>query len=90
MNTIHLNGKRAFDADRSCVVYDAVLDGKNVPCAISRDALQYYFEDMGDPLETFDSNKMVILYFTKRAIAKRGPRDGEQIVIRQDDMMRGA
>ena len=47
--TIHLNGKRAFDADRCCVDYDAVLDGKNVHCAISRDALQYYFEDMDDP-----------------------------------------
>ncbi len=90
MNTIRLNGKRTFDAERCCVVYDAVLDGKNVPCAISRDALQYYFQDMGDPLETFDSNKMVILYFTKQALARRGSRDGEPFVIRQDDLMRGA
>jgi hypothetical protein len=90
MNTIHLNGKRAFDAESSCVVYDAVLDGKSVPCAISRDALQYYFQDMGDPLETFDSNKMVILYFTKRVLDRHGCVDGEPVVIGQDDMMRGA
>lgn len=90
MDTIRLNGHRAFDAVRSCVVYDAVMDGKNVPCAISRDALQYYFEDMEDPLETFDSNRMVILYFTKRAIDRHKLADGEQLMLLQDDMRRGA
>ena len=90
MNSIKLDGRPAFDIDRSCVDYQAVLDGKKVACSISRDALQYYFEDMGDPVSTFDSNRMVILYFTKRVLECHGCVDGEQVVINQADMMRGA
>ena len=90
MNSIRFDGNRAFDADRSCVDFDAVLDGKKVACSISREALQYYFEDMGDPVSTFDSYRMVILYFTKCVLDRHGCVDGEPVVIRQDDMMRGA
>jgi hypothetical protein len=87
--TITYAGVRSLDSHQPFVAYEATIDGKKVSCAITQDALRCYFEDMGDPLATFDSSRLAILDFTRRVADHRGLPEGDRLVIGRDDLYGG-
>ena len=62
------SNKRTHESEISSVVYSVLLDGEEIGCAIEDTVLAVLCDDFADPLQTFDSCRMLILEYTRQRL----------------------
>jgi hypothetical protein len=76
--TIIYDGPARYDPFGRAILYDVRIDDAIVHCSFAKDALAFCVDDSGDPLDTFNSCRLLILAYTKCCLLKRGLRiDGQ-------------
>jgi hypothetical protein len=62
------SGTRTHDPDNLCVAYSVLLDGERIECAIDDAILGSLCDAYDDPVQTFDSCRMLILEYTRQRL----------------------
>jgi hypothetical protein len=76
--TITYAGKASYDPLASAILYDVSIDGAVVHCSFAKEFLAFCVDDFGDPLDIFNSCRLLMLEYTKYCFRKCGFRaDGQ-------------
>jgi hypothetical protein len=76
--TITYAGTARYDPCARTILYDVRIDDVVVHCSFATDALAFCVEDSGDPLEIFNSCRLLMLAYTKCSLLRHGVRvDGQ-------------
>jgi hypothetical protein len=76
--TITYDGTARHDPSARAILYNVRIDDTIVHCSFATDALAFCVDDLGDPLEIFNSCRLLILAYTKCSLLRRGVRvDGQ-------------
>lgn len=79
--------KRVWDSDRMVVTFPAEVDGRNIPCSISFEALEDHFSaDYSNPLASFDANRSKIESLAENVIKLEHFEPDGSILIRTMDI----
>jgi hypothetical protein len=88
MPTIQFLGNETHDKMSNSVLFYALVDGREIECAISYEALRDHFQaDYYNLLPVFMANQQVILQINEKLIIEdRLENEGKRVVIRSQDM----
>jgi hypothetical protein len=76
--TITYSGTARYDPSARAILYDVRIDDAVVHCSFAKDALAFCVDDSGDPLDIFNSCRLLMLEYTKCCLLRRGVRiDGQ-------------
>jgi hypothetical protein len=82
--SVIFSGRCSHDPERRRVSYEASIDGFRFECEIADRSLKEFFEDMGDPVETFISSRLAVLDLTRRSFERERLPEGLELRVERD------